>query len=119
MLQAVVPDLFSVVTTNTGWSVAFELVESPAATPLETIPLEIPDGVTFELYLQKTHLTKVTSLDLSAFVSLDENVIWIDVPRATTDTWPAGVYEAQLRIIDPTQEVDFYEILFTIEVRQR
>jgi hypothetical protein len=99
------------VSKNTGWSYSWSLAVGDAATPAS-----LPDGALAKLSLGLRGAA--TEIDCDAYVSRDGAVIRVEVPRDVTETdaWAPGSYDGQLRVLDPDQPVDLWEVLFVLPV---
>lgn len=108
------------VSKNTGWSFVWTLaIRESEDGP--SIPATLPDATIVKLGLRRrAPAVPPLELDCDGFVSRDGAVIRVDVPRAVTETadWAVGSYDGQLRVIDPAEPVDLWEILFVVGVAE-
>ncbi len=114
MIKARHASALPAVSKNTGWSYVWSLAIGNADTPAA-----LPDGAVAKLGLRHRG-APAGEIDCDAYVSRDGAVIRVDVPRAITETaaWALGTYDGQLRVIDPAEPVDLWEILFVVAVAE-
>lgn len=114
MIKARHASPMSAVSKNTGWAFAWSLAVGNAGTPAV-----LPDAATVKLSLRRKGVP-ATEIDCDAYVSRDGAIVRVEVPREVTETeaWSVGSYDGQLRVIDPADPVDLWEILFVLPVAE-
>lgn len=110
MIKARHASALPAVSKNTGWSQVWTLTAGGASAIL-------PDASVAKLALRMRGQPSA-EISCDAYVSRDGAVIRVEVPRAVTEAspWAPGTYDGQLRIIDPADPVDLWEILFALPV---